>query len=162
MTLYIPHAAVDQSVAAPAGSAEALFMEFLQAAPLYYLVAYEPDTFPLPGWNGRMGGFTPDLRIDGRFGWSTNTAVYLELTSADLYARPSDLPLAVRRRNRRQSSSRQAHISPTAYLQRKRDKIAEAQRRYRWLKVELLTAADQANYLADPEALFTLIERLRS
>jgi hypothetical protein len=166
-TLLSPYPADDPATSPAAGSAEAMFIDYLVNV-LGYDLAYEPRSFPI--WmtlsersrhgrksTPRLKAFTPDLLILGRYGSAFSDPVYLELTTADLYLKPRQLPAAVLAKNHRLSASGKQYVSPAEYLRLKRTKITAAIKVHPELVLALLTAVDQAFYLTYPEQLISLI-----
>ncbi|GEM_PF-2904948 len=135
---------------------EDVFMAFLCG--LGYRFEIEPDTLEIePTRLGRTAaGITPDIKLcalqDGR----TVDGLYLELTEADRYLAEAQLPVGVGRKNRRQSASRRAYISPQEYLQRKQLKI-DAAIRHHDVDIILLDSVAQAQLMADPAKIAALL-----
>lgn len=129
-----------------------------------YRTSYEQTTFPLRRERGGKSAdrFTPDVRIV-RLPDGTDVSmllIFLELTEADLYLKATDLPVPIRRKNRRHSRSRRAYITPEQYLKAKRSKIKRAKVQYPDLQVLLLPHYEQLALMADGFALDEQINEL--
>ncbi len=140
---------------------EAEFYDLLRAQ--RYDFEIEPHTYPLPPHSGRRTarGLTPDVWLNAIGGWVLNPdgpKIYLELTAADRYIDQGALPLAIRRKNRRQSQSQREYISPEDYLRRKQRKIAQAVALYPNLVVLLVPYYQQLSILDHPEDLLLKLE----
>jgi len=135
---------------------EDVFVAFLTK--LGYRFQIEPDTLEIePNRPGRTGhAVTPDIKLlalpDGRM----VDGLYLELTLADLKLKKSQLPVAVRRKNRNHSASRRDFISSKDYIERKQRKIDAAIRNHD-VDIILLNSVAQAGLMADPGKLAALL-----
>ena len=105
----------DPNPQAHTDNGEDVFAAFLTR--LGYRFAIEPDTLDItPSRPGHTGaGITPDVKLSALPDGRAVDGLYLELTQADLYLAETQLPLGVRRKNRRYSASRRAYISPMGW-----------------------------------------------
>jgi hypothetical protein len=122
---------------------------------------WEPVTFyglPPITKGGSERAFTPDVKLVSIPNRPLDEAVYLELTEADRFISPADLPEAILRKNIKFSSSKKPFISPAEYLARKSAKISHAVRIHR-IRVVLLSYALQRDIFEDPEILLELVNQ---
>lgn len=135
---------------------EDVFMAFLSGLGYTYLI--EPDTLEIePHRPGRTAaGVTPDIKLLVLPNGQPVAGLYLELTEADRYLAEPQLPVSVRRRNRRYSASRRAYITPEEYLQRKQHKI-DAAMRHHDVEIILLDSVAQAELMATAGKLARLL-----
>lgn len=147
----------DPNPQAHTDNGEDIFMAFLTK--LGYRFQIEPDTLEIerarPGRTA--AGITPDIKLSMLPNGQTVDGLYLELTEADRYLAEPQLPIVVRRKNRRYSASRRAYISPQEYLSRKQLKI-DAAIRHHDVDIILLDSVAQAGLMAAPNKLGDLLE----
>ena len=135
------------------------------------VLAYEPELFELtdsfPGHNGL--GCRPDIRwrpsLARRMLWAVRLGltldqiperIYLELSSADFYLRPVQLPKRVMRHNELFSRSREAWVSPERYFVYKQERLEAARIRHHVIIV-LLRWQDQQAIFDHPAHLEEMI-----
>jgi hypothetical protein len=106
--------------------------------------------------NRPLRGMAPDIRLAGT---TDGLTVYLELTEADRFVTPEQLPSRIRRKNRRHSRSHKPYISPAAYLELKRQKIRLTMDLHPGVVIVLIDYATQQAIYALPGLLQTLIDQ---
>jgi hypothetical protein len=135
---------------------EDTFHRYLDASGWNYDV--EPDKLLHQPYvpNRPLRGMAPDIRL-------TNTVdgltVYLELTEADRFVTPEQLPSQIRRKNRRHSRSHKPYISPAAYLELKRQKIRLTMDLHPGVVIVLIDYATQQAIYALPGLLQAMIDQ---
>lgn len=135
---------------------EDVFVAFLTE--LGYRFQIEPDTLEIePNRPGRTGhAVTPDIKLSALPDGRMVDGLYLELTLADLKLNESQLPVAVRRKNRRHSASRRDFIPSKDYIERKQRKIDAAIRHHN-VDIILLDSVAQAKLMAAPDQIAALL-----